>query len=216
MPDPVKTRRYDSHLRRSQADATRRAVLGAARTLFTTQGYAETAVADIARVANVSVDTIYVSVGRKPQLLLAVHDMILGSSEDPLPAEQRDYVRRIRETAEAEDKVRLYARALARVLPGTAPLDLALAEAARSEPDCRDLRESISARRRDNMVLFAADLRRTGRLRDDLTDEQVADLVWSMNSPEYFRLLTDAGYAPGRYAQLVADVWIRALLTPAG
>lgn len=212
VQEPVKTRRYVSAARRDQAESTRRAVLAAARTLFMDRGYAATSVTDIARRARVSVDTIYASVGRKPQLLLAVHDMVLGSSEEPVPAEQRDYVRRIRGAATAEEKIGLYAEALADLLPQTAPLDLALREAGVREPECLAVRESISRRRRENMRLFAADLRGTGRVRPDLSDEQVADLVWSMNSPDYFRLLTAAGYTPDQYAALVADVWTRSLL----
>jgi AcrR family transcriptional regulator len=213
VADPVKSRRYHSPARREQAQATRRAVLRAARDLFTTRGYAETSVAHVARRAHVSVDTVYASVGRKPQLLLAVHDMILGSGDEPVPAQERDYVRRIRDAASAEAKIRLYAEALEDLLPRTVPLDLALREAGAAEPECRRLRESISRRRRANMRLFAAELRGTGRLRPDITDEQAADLVWSMNSPEYFQLLTDAGFTAAEYAALVADAWTRTLLT---
>lgn len=214
VPDTVKSRRYDSPARREQAESTRRGVLRAARALFTTRGYAGTSVADVARRAKVSVDTVYASVGRKPELLMAVHDMILGSADEPVPAEERDYVQRIRAAASAEEKIRCYADALADLLPRTVPLYLALSEAGVREPECRRLRESIGRRRRANMRLFAADLRATGRLRPDLSDEQVADLVWSMNSPEYFQLLADAGYSPGRYADLVADTWTSTLLAP--
>lgn len=213
MADPVKTRRYDSPTRREQAAGTRRSVLRAAQALFVQRGYAETSVVDVARRAKVSVDTVYTSVGRKPQLLLAVHDMILGSTDEPVPAEERDYVRRIREATTAEDKIRRYAEALAALLPRIARLHLALREAGVREPECRELRASISRRRRANMLLFAADLRTTGRLRPDRSDEQVADLVWSMNAPEYYQLLTDAGYTPADYANLVADTWTRTLLT---
>ena len=215
MTDPVKARRYHSPARREQAQATRRAVLRAARALFTTRGYAETSVADVARRAKVSIDTVYASVGRKPQLLLAVHDMILGSSDEPVPAEERAYVRRIRDAATAEAKIRLYADALAERLPHTVPLSLALHEAGTADPECRKLADKISRRRRQNMRLFIADLGETRRLRPDLTDEQAADLVWSMNSPEYFQLLTDAGYMPHQYADFVAEVWTRTLLVPA-
>ena len=62
------------------------------------------------------------------------------------------------------------------------------------------------------MLRFAADLRATGELRDDLTDRQVADLVWSMNSAEYFGLLAARGLTPQEYAEHVADVWCRTLL----
>jgi len=212
--DPVKPRRYDSPARRRQAEATRRAVLRAARDLFTAQGYADTSVTEVARRAGVSVDTVYASVGRKPQLLLAVHDMILASADEPLPSAERDYVRQIQQATTAEDKIRRYADALAELLPRTVPLDLALREAGTTDRECRDLRESISRRRRANMRLFAGDLRSTGRLRPDLTDDQVADVVWSMNSPEFFQLLADAGYQPRQYADLVADIWGRTLLAP--
>ena len=106
---PVKTRRYESPVRAEQAARTRTAVLRAARSLFTTRGYGATSVADIARRARVSVDTVYASVGRKPDLLLAVHDMILGASDEPLPAEERDYVRAVRAAPTAEAKIRIYA-----------------------------------------------------------------------------------------------------------
>lgn len=214
VADPVKTRRYHSPARRRQAEQTRTAVLRAARALFTTHGYAQTSVTEIARRAEVSVDTVYAAVGRKPQLLLAVHDMILGSSDEPVPADERDYVRSIRRAPTAEAKIRTYAEALAGLLPRIAPLDLALRDAGARELECRELRASISRRRRANMRSFAAELRETGRLRTDLTDEHVADLVWSMNSPEYYQVLADAGYTPARYADLLADTWTSTLLTP--
>ena len=119
----------------------------------------------------------------------------------------------VEEKHKAEAKIRTYAQALADLLPRIAPLDLALRDAGLREPECRELRASISRRRRANMRSFAAELRETGRLRPDLTDELAADLVWSMNSPEYYQLLADAGYTPHQYANLLADTWTRTLLT---
>lgn len=190
-------------------------MLRAARDLFVRHGYADTSVSDVARRAKVSLDTVYASVGRKPQLLLAVHDMLLGSSDEPVPAQERAYVQRIRAATSAEAMIGLYANALAQVLPKTVPLHLALRDAGAADAECRALRDSINARRRAHMRLFVADLRATGQLRPDLTDDQAADLVWSMNSPEYFQLLADAGHTPEQYAALVADTWTRTLLVPA-
>ena len=212
MTGTGKTRRYDATARRAAADRTRRRVLAAAHDLFTTQGYAETSVAQVAQRARVSVDTVYASVGRKPQLLLAVHDMALAGGPEPVPAEQRDYVQAIRETPTARGKIETYAAALGRVLPTTSPLMNALREAGTTEPQCRAVWQAINDRRAANMLRFAADLRATGELRDDLTDRQVADLVWSMNSAEYFGLLAARGLAPEEYAGHVADVWCRSLL----
>jgi AcrR family transcriptional regulator len=211
VPEPVKTRRYDATTRRRRAEATRRRILRAAASLFAEHGYAGTAVAEVARRAGVSVDTVYASVGRKPQMLLAVHDAVLGGG-DAVPAEQRDYVRAVRAASGARAKITVYADALGRLLPDTVPIAEALRVAGLTDPDCRTVREGLDERRARNMRLFAADLRATGELRDDLTDDDVADLVWSMNSPEYYRLVTGRGATPGQYAARVADVWTRTLL----
>jgi AcrR family transcriptional regulator len=212
VPEPVKSRAYRSERRRAQADATRRSVLRAAHHLFTRQGYADTTVAQIARRARVSVDTVYTSVGRTPQLLLAVHDMELGGAGEPVPAEQRDYVLAIRAADGARAKIATYAEALGRLLPRTVPLADALRVAALTDPDCRVVWDGLNARRARNMRDFAHDLRATGELREDLTDDDVADLVWSTNSPEFYLLVTSRGRSPEQYAALVADLWTRTLL----
>ena len=63
------------------------------------------------------------------------------------------------------------------------------------------------------MRLFAADLRATGALREGLSDAQVADIVWSLNSPEYFTLLVSGrGWTPEEFADYLRDVWCRLLL----
>lgn len=209
-----KIRAYDSPARRAAAERTRLRVLAEAHRLFTVQGYADTSVAQIARAARVSVDTLYTAVGRKPQLLLAVHDMTLASGPEPLPATKRDYVQAIRSAPTATAKIEIYAAALGALLPTTAPLMNALREAGSADPQCRAMWESISDRRAANMLLFAADLRGTREIRDDLTDQQIADLVWSMNSAEYYTLLASRGFSPEDFSRLLTEVWTRTLLRP--
>ena len=212
MTEGVKKRKYNASRRRAVAEQTRAAVLRAARDLFTTRGYAATQVADIARAAGVSVDTLYETVGRKPQLLLAVHDMELAGGDAPVEAEQRDYVRQIRVAPTAAAKITIYAEALARLLPPTVPLLDSLRVAGETDPACREVYQAVRERRAANMRLFAADLRNTGELRDDLDDDTIANLVWSMNAPEYYLLVTSRGWTPGQYAAMVRDVWTRTLL----
>lgn len=213
MPDPVNgPRRYRSPRREEQAAATRRAVLRAARDLFVKQGYPDTTVAEVARRATVSVDTLYASVGRKPQLLLAVHDMVLRSADEPVSAEQRDYVRAIRAATGARAKITTYAEALGRLFPTTVPLAESLRVAAQSDAECRKVWEALNERRAANMLLFARDLRETGELRGDLTDEDVAHLVWTTNSPEFYLLTTARGRSPEHYVATITDLWTRTLL----
>ncbi len=213
MSTEVKTRSYHSAKREEQAAATRRAVLLAARDLFGSQGYPDTTVTEIARRAKVSVDTLYSSVGRKPELLLAVHDMVLAGGDEPTPAAQRDYVTAIRAARGARAKLRTYAEALGRLLPTTVPLAEALRVAAQRDPACRTVWSGLNDRRAANMLLFAEDLRATGELREDLSDEEVAHLVWSTNSPEFYLLVTAGDRTPADYVAVVTDLWIRTLLS---
>ncbi|WP_392545132.1 TetR/AcrR family transcriptional regulator [Oryzobacter telluris] len=212
MTKPVKTRRYRSPVREEQAAATRRAVLDAARDLFTTVGYPGTTVADVARDAGVSVDTVYASVGRKPELLLAVHDMALAGGDEPVAASERDYVAQVRAAPSGAAKLRTYADALGARFPHVVPLALALQRAAEDDPACRAVWEGLEERRRTNMRALARELRETGDLRDDLDDEAVAHRLWLANSPQYYRLVTSGGRTPRDYADLVLDTWTRTLL----
>jgi AcrR family transcriptional regulator len=218
VPRPVKTRAYDSSRRRAQAEDRKRDVLAAAGALFEEQGYAATAMTDVARRAGVALDTVYALVGRKPDLLLAVHDLLLGEGAvdehgDPVPAVQRAYVRRMRATEGAAAKLAVYAESLAQVLPRTAPLMEALREAGATDARCREVWQHVEDRRAANMRHLVADLRSTGELRADVTDDVAADLVWSMNAASYFLALRRRGYSPADYAALVRDVWTRTLVS---
>jgi AcrR family transcriptional regulator len=214
MTSTVKRRSYRSEVRAAQAAATRDAVLVAARELFTADGYG-CPISRIAERAGVAVDTVYTSVGRKPALVLAVIDMVLGDADRPLPAEQRGYVQRIRAAGRAQEKIAIYSAALAHLLPVVAPLQEALREAGRKDPDCADTWARLVERRAGNMLLFAQDLRATGELRDDLDDRRVADIVWSTNSAEYYSLLARRGWSPQRIGDHLADLWTRTLVDPA-
>lgn len=211
--DPARSRPYRSPRREEQAAGTRRSVLRAARGLFTERGYAGTTVAQVARRAGVSVDTLYASVGRKPQLLLAVHDMVLGSADEPIAAEERDYVNAIREATGARAKLATYAEALGRLLPVTVPLAESLRLAAQSDVECRRVWDGLSERRAINMLRFADELRKTGELREELSDADVAHLVWMTNSPEFYQLATAHGRTPQHYVAIVTDLWTRTLLS---
>ncbi len=65
------------------------------------------------------------------------------------------------------------------------------------------------------MRLFAMNLAETGCLRTGLSVPMAADIIWSMNSPEFFVLLTaQRGWSPEEFEHWLADAWIRLLLEP--
>jgi AcrR family transcriptional regulator len=207
------TRAYHSPRRAEQAAATRAAVLAAARELFVSRGYARTTVTQIARAAQVAVDTVYSTVGRKPELLRAVLETAISGTDEAVPALQRDYVARVRAAVTAREKITEYVTGLVDVQARLAPVFLALRDAGETDPDSAALWQEIAARRARNMRDFAANLRSTGEVRDDLDDDEIADIVWSMNSSEYWVLLVgERGWPAERFGSYLIDAWSRLLL----
>ena len=114
----------------------------------------------------------------------------------------------------AQDMITIYAHAITAIQQRLAPVFLALRDAASTDPDCAALWTEIAERRATNMRKLAADLRAKGRLRSDLPDDQVADVIWSMNSPEYWVLLVrERSWTADQFAQWLTDAWSRLLLT---
>ena len=177
-------------------------------------GYPATTARAIAAAAGVSVDTVYASVGRKPEVMLALLERAISGGEGAVAPDDRAYVQAVAAARTAPDKLAIYAAAMRELIPRLAPLVAVLKQAGAADPDCAAVWAQISSRRAANMRRFAADLRSTGELRDDLSDDEVADIIWSTNAPEYYLLLVERGWTPERYERLLADVWTRTLLAP--
>lgn len=215
MTKVAKRRAYDSSSRRAAAQETRRSIIEAARRLFLERGYAGTTMQAIAEATGVALDTVYATVGKKPTLFRLLVETAISGRDEAVPALERDYVRAIQAEPDAGEKLRIYAAALRKFQPRVAPLVQVLQAAAHLEPELDALWQEISRRRAANMRLFATNLADTGRLRTDLSVSMAADIIWSMNSPEFFVLLTgQRGWSPEEFEHWLADAWIRLLLEP--
>lgn len=215
MAKDVNRRTYHSPRRAAAAAATRQAILAAARSEFLHNGYTATTIAGIARAANVAVDTVYTSVGRKPALFRTLIETSLAGQDQTLPAAEGESVRQIRAAATGSDKIEVYASTIAAIHQRLAPLFLALREAATAHPELGQLWSQVADRRARDMHALATDLAATGELRAGLTLDEVADILWSMNAAEYYVLLVhDRGWSPQRFGQWLAEAWRRLLLNP--
>jgi AcrR family transcriptional regulator len=210
---PPAKRRYDASRRRRVAEETRRTILAAARQVFLAQGYAATTMAAIAEMAGVALDTVYTTIGPKPTLFRLLIELALSGEDQPVPAEERDYVREIRAEPDARRKLARYAHAVRAIQPRLAPLFLVLREAARSEPELAALWAEIAERRAGNMRRFVADVAAAGGLRAGVTEDEAADLVWATNAPEFYLLLVEErGWEPERFEHWLTELWSRLLL----
>jgi AcrR family transcriptional regulator len=210
-----KRRKYDSTSRSEAAKTTRESIIHSARTVFLEKGYAAATMPAIARAAGTALDTVYATVGKKPALFRLLIEMAISGSDGAVPAEERDYVRAIRAEMDAARKLRLYAAALGRIQPRLAPLVRVLQGAASLDSELEALWQTISRRRADNMRLLAKDLASTGRLQSALSESKAADIIWSMNSPEFYLLLIEQrGWSLEEYERWLGDAWIQLLLEP--
>jgi AcrR family transcriptional regulator len=166
---------------------------------------------DIAERAGVALDTVYAAVGRKPAVFLALVESALSGTDQAVPAEQRAYVRAIRAEPQAARKLGIYARAIADIHTRMAPL-LRVAQTA-PDAEVRQVWQDIARRRAANMRELAQNLSETGQLRPGLEVDEVADVIWATNAPEFYCLLVEErGWSSERFGAWLADTWRRLLL----
>jgi hypothetical protein len=159
----------------------------------------------------VALDTVYASVGRKPELARLLIETAISGTGAAVPAEERDYVLAIQAAADAETKITIYAAAIGRIAARLAPLVAMVQQAAPAEPQLAALWREIAERRAANMRRFVAELATVATLRVDL--DEAADIVWATNAPELYQLLVgQRGWSPDRYEHFLADAWHRLLL----
>ena len=215
MTGKAKRRAYASPLRQAGAEATRRSILGAAQRLFLKRGYAATTMPAIARAAGVALDTVYATIGNKPTLFRLLVETAISGEDEAVPAEARDYVRAIHAEPDPARKLEIYATALGAIQPRLAPLFQVLQAAAPLDRNLKSLWTEIARRRAANMQLLAEELAASGRLRRGLSIAMAADIIWSMNAPEFYLLLVaQRAWSPVAFAQWLGDAWIRLLLEP--
>jgi AcrR family transcriptional regulator len=218
VPEDVKQqargrRKYDASRRQAAAAETRRRILDAARALFDSEGYAATTVAAIAQRAGVATDTVYATVGPKPVLFRELVETALSGTDRAVAGRDRDYAVRMRTEPDARRKLAIYAAAVTELQGRLAPLFLVLREAAAGQQELNRLWREITERRARNMRQLASDVIGTGAVRSDLTLDEVADVIWTMNSAEYYAMLVlDRGWSAQRFEAWLYDAWCRLLL----
>lgn len=204
-------RRYDSTQRRQQAQQNRARVLQAARQRFLAQGYAATKIAEIARDAGVSVETVYKTYATKAGVLKALFDVSVAGDDDPIPMAQREVIQKVLDAPEATRKIAIYAEHLASTMPRTAPVQLLARDGAASSADAAAVWKQIRDETLTAMKMFAADLGKTGQLR--VSAAVARDVLWTYHAPELYELLVlERGWSAARYGEFITAALTDALL----
>jgi AcrR family transcriptional regulator len=181
---PNRTRRQD------YAEATRQAIIDAARRLFAERGYFATKVHDIAAEARVAPATVYAVTGGKQNLL---NLLITAWTTDPIVGQtlsnvdtSTDPAGIIREVATASRTMREAYVDVIRVMLTTAPHDEAIAKQ----------EEAATAIYRNALVPIAERLIQLGGIRPGIRASDAVDLLWFyFGYSSYFTLHDDNGWS---------------------
>ena len=213
MPEPVKTRRYDSPHRREQAAATRREILDAAQRLFERQGYAATTMAAIAGEAGVALKTVYLAFDTKSGLLRALWNLRLRGDEDEAPVAAREWYREVLDDPEPERQLRMNAHNSRVVKVRIGPLLEVIRSAAPVDPDIDALWQRIQTEFHANQHVIVETLHERRALTPGLTVDRATDILWTLNHPNVWQLLVgERGWTPEQYEQWFADAACSQLL----
>jgi AcrR family transcriptional regulator len=200
-------RKYHSPRRQQQAEATRTAIVHAARKLFAVQGYQATTLQAIAQEAEVSVPTLYAIFGSKAAILSALIKSG-GADED---------IRLLARAAFAEQdpwqQLRLAARVIRSIHERDSDIGDLLWQAGSGDPDLaavwRQSHQQQLTRQGELMEVLA----QKGALKPEVTVEAATDIHWALSSPEVYRLLVrERSWTPQCYEEWLADATARLLL----
>ena len=212
--EPSVKRPYHAPRRAARAAETRRRVLAAARARFLADGYAATAVAEIARDAGVSEATVFAAFGTKRGVLTAAIGAAAGGDAAAVPLAERPAWRAILAEADPARLLERFAAFNAGALARAAPLIAVVRSAAGGEPELAALLDEGGRSRWADCRMIAGALDARGGLRAGMAVDRAADILWLYASAEVYGLLVGGrGWTPEEYREWSLAVWTATLLS---
>lgn len=193
------TRRYDSTLRARRAAETRAALISAATELFTTSGWSNTGMRDVASRAGVAVETLYSHFSSKRKLFDAVVDHAVVGDDAPVAVADRPEFEAIG-TGSRAARIAAAASLAAAINERTAPFARLVREAAHADPEIAEVLRATRERQRLDVAAGLALV-----LQRPPTDRE-RDGVWAVLSPEVFLLLVhESGWSTEQYQDWLTE-----------
>ena len=202
-------RPYRSPRREQQAVATRVAILDAAQSLFERDGYPATTVEAIADAADVSAKTVYLAYASKSALLRAVWDRVLKGDTDDAPVAQRAWYQAVLAESDARSQIGLIAANSCTVKRRIGAMLRAIRSASATDADSAALWALIQSDFHINQRGVVEAIARHGNLRAGLDVSTATDILWTLNHPDVWLLLTgERGWSAEAF-----ETWFRRTLT---
>jgi AcrR family transcriptional regulator len=205
MSEPVNPRRYDTSRREAQTRATRREILDAARSLFVERGYVASTMEEIATRAGAGPATVYRLFGSKRGLLAAVLDVAFVGDDEPVAFGDRPSVAAALAETDPRRLLEAFAGLAGALMERSGPIQLVLRGAASVDAEAAELLDVANRQRLEGQSRIARALASRGLLRGDLDEDEAADIIYTVMSPDVYRLITvERGWSADRYERWLA------------
>jgi AcrR family transcriptional regulator len=203
---PAVKRRYQSPLRRAQAQSTRLTIVEAAARLFIAQGYVGTSMDDIAAAAGVGRATVFASVGGKAAILKTAYDIAIVGDDEPIPLPQRPWAIAVRNEPDPMRMIDAYAEMITDISGRVAPIYEAMRGAAGADPEVRLVWDAMRKERRGGAAGFVGFVVARDALRADVDRKRAGDVVWALNDPAlYYLLVHEMAWTPAQFRSWLAE-----------
>jgi AcrR family transcriptional regulator len=214
MPENVKPGRL-THPGRGQARTrlARRAVVTAARALFVERGYAATTIDAISTRSDVPPAPVYRLFTSKLGILKALLDTSIGGDDQPLAVRDQPTVAGLFAEPDPAKLLAGFAGITAAINQRSNDVYRVLDSAAGSDPEAAELLAQVQQQRDQGQGQIVHALVRNRALRPGLHENEAADLVHALMSPQMYRLLViDRHWTPEKYRQWLAATLIQQLV----
>lgn len=192
MTEVVNTRRYDSSRRRAAAAERRARIVHTAADRFLANGYLQTTMAEIAAESGVSTDLVFRLFGNKLGVLKEVMDYVIGGDDADIPFLEREGPQTVRHSTDQREQLRRFAVGITAQLGRVGPYNALLQNAAAVEPEIAALRDDLNLRqRRLAMTTVAEWVAANGPLRDAMTVDDAAAILWTLTSSDVYAMFTE-------------------------
>jgi AcrR family transcriptional regulator len=212
MADDVKSGPKPAVRRGEQARATRRRIVEAGLDLFLRHGYAATRLDEIAAQAGVAVQTVYFHFGNKRTVLKEGVDILAAGDDEPVAVLEQPWMDQIREAPDARQALAIWMASGRVIFTRVAPIMRVVRDAAGADPEMAEQWDVNQRQRLTAMRVLAEQLAGKQGLRDGLSVDEAADIIFALGSLEVFHLLTDRGWTPDRWERWIVDTLTATLL----
>jgi TetR/AcrR family transcriptional regulator of autoinduction and epiphytic fitness len=176
-------------------------------------GYGGTTIRAVAGAAGVSVPTVELVFGTKPQLLRAAISFVIRGDAEAVPMLERDWAATAQAAGSVTDFLAIVGRVLTDAEQRSAGLVVAAFQAAQLDETMRPLADQLRAQRAETAAWIVDGLARRSSLRPDIDRARAIDTVWLLMDPHGFCALTrDRGWTPQQFERWFTDSVCRLLL----